>query len=117
MFLKENDLSKLKEFIATKKPHVVAVTAESKEALRIVEEVQRLIQELTEEAEMPAINVELVDNEVAMVYENSNKGQVRHGVRELQQRAGKSRCTKTPTKGRKISGDVRLKNDYFQWKH
>lgn len=72
---KENDLSKLKEFIATKKPHVVAVTAESKEALRIVEEVQRLIQELTEEAEMPAINVELVDNEVAMVYENSNKGQ------------------------------------------
>lgn len=76
MFLKENDLSKLKEFIATKKPHVVAVTAESKEALRIVEEVQRLIQELTEEAEMPAINVELVDNEVAMVYENSNKGQV-----------------------------------------
>lgn len=90
MFLKENDLSKLKEFIATKKPHVVAVTAESKEALRIVEEVQRLIQELTEEAEMPAINVELVDNEVAMVYENSNKGQVSHGVQKLQQRAGKS---------------------------
>ena len=73
---KENDLSKLKEFISTKKPHVVAVTAESKDALRIVEDIQRLIQELTEEAEMPAINVELVDNEVAMVYENSNKGQV-----------------------------------------
>lgn len=74
--LQENDLAKLKEFISTKRPHVVAVTAESKEALRIVEDVQRIIQELTEEVEMPAINVELVDNEVAMVYENSNKGQV-----------------------------------------
>jgi hypothetical protein len=66
----------LKDFISDKRPHVVAVTAESKEALRIVEDVQRIIQELTEEVEMPSINVELVDNEVAMVYENSNKGQV-----------------------------------------
>lgn len=76
MFLKENDFFKLKEFIAIKKFYVVVVIVEFKEVLRIVEEVQRLIQELIEEAEMFAINVEFVDNEVVMVYENFNKGQV-----------------------------------------
>lgn len=71
---KEQDLKKLKEFIADKKPHVVAVTAESRAALGLIEDIKRIIENLCQEQAIAPINVELVDNEVAMIYENSSKG-------------------------------------------
>ncbi|VDI00276.1 transcription elongation factor SPT6 [Mytilus galloprovincialis] len=71
---KANDLKRLKEFIADKKPHVVAVTAESRDALSIIEDIKKIIDDLCQEQAIAPINVELVDNEVAMIYENSNKG-------------------------------------------
>ncbi|KAJ8312685.1 hypothetical protein KUTeg_010058 [Tegillarca granosa] len=72
---KEKDLERLKEFISTKKPHVVAVSAESRDALMIVDDIKSVIEELCQEQQMTPIHVELVDNELAMVYENSNKAQ------------------------------------------
>nr|KAG5690166.1 hypothetical protein BaRGS_013623 [Batillaria attramentaria] len=72
---KEKDMQKLKEFILSKKPHVVAVTAESRDAMMISDDVKFILSELEQEEQMPPINVELVDNEVAMIFENSNKSQ------------------------------------------
>ncbi|XP_053375824.1 transcription elongation factor SPT6-like isoform X2 [Mercenaria mercenaria] len=70
---KEKDMEKLKEFIETKKPHVVAVTAENIDALMIVDDIKKVIAELEQEAQLPPISVELVDNELAMVYANSTR--------------------------------------------
>ena len=72
----EKDMQKLKDFILSKKPHVIAVTAETRDAMMIVEDVKMILSELEQEEQIPPINVELVDNEVAMIFENSNKSQV-----------------------------------------
>ncbi|XP_052215259.1 transcription elongation factor SPT6-like isoform X2 [Dreissena polymorpha] len=70
---KEKDMEKLKEFIETKKPHVIAVTAENYDAMMIMDDIKKVIAELEQEAQLPPINVELVDNELAMVYANSSR--------------------------------------------
>lgn len=67
---------KLKEFILNKKPHVIAITAESREAMMLCEDIKVILTELEQEEQMPPISVELVDNEVALIFENSNKSQV-----------------------------------------
>lgn len=69
-------MQKLKEFILNKKPHVIAVSAESREAMMICDDVKLILNELEQEEHLPPISVELVDNEVAMIFENSNKAQV-----------------------------------------
>ncbi|GFR73722.1 transcription elongation factor SPT6 [Elysia marginata] len=71
--LKEKDIEKLKDFIADKKPHVIAVTSESRQALMIIDDIKAIISELEMEQHMPPINVELVDNELAMIFENTNR--------------------------------------------
>ncbi|RUS83311.1 hypothetical protein EGW08_008933 [Elysia chlorotica] len=71
--LKEKDLEKLKEFIAEKEPHVIAVTSESRQALMIIDDIKGILSELEMEQQMPPINVELVDNELAMIFENTNR--------------------------------------------
>lgn len=73
---KERELEKLKEFILKKRPHVIAVGAESREALMVMEDLRQLVSELEQEHQMAPIGVELVDNELARVYGNCNKGQV-----------------------------------------
>ncbi|XP_005089175.1 transcription elongation factor SPT6 isoform X2 [Aplysia californica] len=72
---KEKDIEKLKEFIAEKKPHVIAVTSESRQALMIIDDIKAIISELEMEQQMPAINVELVDNELAMIFENTKRAE------------------------------------------
>jgi transcription elongation factor SPT6 len=42
----------------------------------IVDDIKKVIAELEQEAQMPPISVELVDNELAMVYANSARGDV-----------------------------------------
>lgn len=76
MLTQEKDMQKLKEFILNKKPHVIAVSAESREAMMICDDVKLILNELEQEEHLPPISVELVDNEVAMIFENSNKAQV-----------------------------------------
>ncbi|XP_076452893.1 transcription elongation factor SPT6-like [Babylonia areolata] len=72
---KENDLQKLKEFILNKKPHVIAITAESRTSCMLMDDIKDILAELEQEEQIPPINVELVDNEVAMIFENSTKAQ------------------------------------------
>lgn len=72
--MKEADLLALRNFISSKKPHVIAIGGESRESLMIAQDLKEIIANLVEEEQFPSINVELVDNELAKVYANSNKG-------------------------------------------
>ncbi|TGZ45905.1 transcription elongation factor SPT6 isoform X2 [Temnothorax longispinosus] len=72
--MKEADLLALRNFIATKKPHVIVVAGESREAMMIAADLKECITHLTEEEQFPSIQVEICDNELAKIYSNSNKG-------------------------------------------
>ena len=47
-----------------------------RDALMIVDDIKKVIAELEQEAQMPPISVELVDNELAMVFANSARADV-----------------------------------------
>ena len=42
----------------------------------IIDDIKAIISELEMEQQMPPINVELVDNELAMIFENTNRAAV-----------------------------------------
>ena len=75
---KEADLQKVKDFILSKKPHVIAVGAESRDAVSIIDDLKFVIGELEQEHQIPPINVELVDTELGRVFSNSKKAEVMH---------------------------------------
>ncbi|KAH8236737.1 hypothetical protein KR026_009703 [Drosophila bipectinata] len=72
---KLNDLRKLKDFIKMKKPHVVVIGAESRDALAIQTDIREILKELETSEEFPPIEVELIDNQLAKIYANSKKGE------------------------------------------
>ncbi|KOX79279.1 Transcription elongation factor SPT6 [Melipona quadrifasciata] len=72
--MKEADLLAIRNFIATKKPHVVAIGGESREAMMIAADIKECIANLIEEEQYPNIQIEICDNELAKIYSNSNKG-------------------------------------------
>uniref|UniRef100_A0A8C7N0I6 Transcription elongation factor SPT6 n=1 Tax=Oncorhynchus kisutch TaxID=8019 RepID=A0A8C7N0I6_ONCKI len=72
---KLQDIENLKKFLTSKKPHVVAVAGENRDAHMIMEDIKRTVSELEQESSLPAVGVELVDNELAMLYMNSTKSQ------------------------------------------
>lgn len=72
---KEEDLRNIKEFIISRKPHVVVVGSESREALMIVADLKDILKELEEQEQFPKINVELLNNELPTIYSFSKKGQ------------------------------------------
>lgn len=72
--MKEADLLALRNFMATKKPHVVVVGGESREALMVVADIKECLATLVEEEQFPMIQVEISDNDLAKIYSNSNKG-------------------------------------------
>ena len=73
--LKEADLDTLAEFIRNKKPHVIAISGESREAQMIQVDICELIQQIVEEDKFPEIKVEIVDNDLAKIFANSKKGE------------------------------------------
>lgn len=73
---KSEDLRSIKELIVAKKPHVVVIGGESRDAIMIKEDIRNLIADLSTEDGFPAINVEIVDNELAKVYASSIRAQV-----------------------------------------
>ncbi|KAA8586830.1 hypothetical protein FQN60_000666, partial [Etheostoma spectabile] len=73
---KAHDIENLKRFLSGKKPHVVAVAGENRDAQMIMEDIKRTIGELEQESSLPAVGVELVDNELATLYMNSKKSEV-----------------------------------------
>lgn len=68
---KERDLKLLRNFIFKKKPHVVAVSGESREALMLIDDLKEIVKTIVEDEQWPSINVELVDNNLAKVFANS----------------------------------------------
>jgi transcription elongation factor SPT6 len=72
--MKESDLSTLRDFILTKKPHVIAIGGESREALMIADDLKAIVTDLVENEQFPTVKVEIIDNELAKVYAISNKG-------------------------------------------
>ncbi|XP_015605093.1 transcription elongation factor SPT6 isoform X2 [Cephus cinctus] len=72
--MKEADLLAIRNFIATKKPHVVVIGGESREAMMIATDLKEVIATLVEDEQFPSIQVEICDNELAKIYSNSNKG-------------------------------------------
>ncbi|XP_037068025.1 LOW QUALITY PROTEIN: transcription elongation factor SPT6-like, partial [Pollicipes pollicipes] len=71
---KEADLDAIRQLVEAKKPHVIVVGGESREAVTLAEELRALVQTLVAENQFPAIQVEILDNELAKVYANSVKG-------------------------------------------
>ena len=69
-------MEKLKDFISAKKPHVIAVCAQDRDATQVVRDVQVIVEQLEQEEQIPTISVELVDSELATVFMNCNKGEV-----------------------------------------
>ncbi|KAH8335387.1 hypothetical protein KR074_000739, partial [Drosophila pseudoananassae] len=72
---KLNDLQKLRDFIQMKKPHVVVIGAESRDALAIQTDIREILKELETSEEFPSIEVELIDNQLGKIYANSKKGE------------------------------------------
>ncbi|XP_053670514.1 transcription elongation factor SPT6 [Anopheles nili] len=71
---KETDLRTITNFIRSKKPHVIAIGGESKDALMVQQDFVECVKRLQEEEQFPQVAVEIVDNELAKVYANSVKG-------------------------------------------
>ncbi|KAL0973192.1 hypothetical protein UPYG_G00200120 [Umbra pygmaea] len=72
---KIHDIGTLKRFLSSKKPHIIAVAGESRDAQMVMEDIKRTAMELEQESSFPPIGVELVDNELAMLYMNSKKSE------------------------------------------
>ncbi|TNM85156.1 hypothetical protein fugu_009334 [Takifugu bimaculatus] len=69
------DIENLKKFLTNKKPHVIAVAGENRDAQMIMEDMKRAIGELEQESALPTVGVELIDNELATLYMNSKKSE------------------------------------------
>ncbi|XP_017064106.1 transcription elongation factor SPT6 [Drosophila eugracilis] len=69
------DLRKLSDFIKMKKPHIVVIGAESRDAQNIQADIKEILQELESSEQFPPIEVEIIDNELAKIYANSKKGE------------------------------------------
>uniref|UniRef100_W5KF28 Transcription elongation factor SPT6 n=1 Tax=Astyanax mexicanus TaxID=7994 RepID=W5KF28_ASTMX len=72
---KLQDIENLKKFLLSKKPHVVAVAGENRDAHMLIEDIKRTVAELEQDSSLPAVGVELVDNELATLYMNSKKSE------------------------------------------
>jgi len=72
---KAQDIETLKKFLLNKKPHVVTVAGENRDAQMLIEDVKRIVHELDQGQQLSSIGVELVDNELAILYMNSKKSE------------------------------------------
>ncbi|XP_039292182.1 transcription elongation factor SPT6 isoform X2 [Nilaparvata lugens] len=72
---KEADLLALKNFVLSKKPHVIVIGGESREALMVSADLKEIVTNLVEDEQFPQIPVEIIDNELAKIYANSIKGE------------------------------------------
>lgn len=72
--MKEADLLAIRHFILNKKPHVVVIGGQSREALMIAEDIKEVVMGLVMDEQFPTINVEIMENELSSTYSNSHKG-------------------------------------------
>lgn len=65
----------MKSFIIRTRPHIIGISSEDLEALRLAEDLRRLIKQMYQDGDVTyEIPIEIVDNEVAKVYMNSQMG-------------------------------------------
>ena len=95
---KEKDMGVLRNFILNKKPHVIAIGCESRDALMLQEDLKSIVATLVEEHQFPNINVELVDNSLAKVYSNSivSENNFREYPQLLREAISTARCLQDP---------------------
>lgn len=67
------DIAKFKQFMILKKPHAVALAAETIQTKYICQELAQILDELREHDGLPLIPIEIVDNELSNVYMNIKK--------------------------------------------
>jgi transcription elongation factor SPT6 len=80
LFLQEADLLAMRNFIASKKPHMICVGSESREALMVAADLIEIVTQLVEVEQFPSISVEICDNELAKIYAASVKSEVSNSV-------------------------------------
>ncbi|XP_060803163.1 transcription elongation factor SPT6 [Amyelois transitella] len=71
---KQADLTALRRFILRKKPHVIVIGGESREALNVKADVSECVQQLVEDEQFPRIPIEIADNHISKIYSNSIRG-------------------------------------------
>ncbi|XP_041456554.1 transcription elongation factor SPT6-like isoform X2 [Lytechinus variegatus] len=69
--LKEADVESLKTFISNQKPHVIAVASEGRNTTSVLQDIRGCIEDLESEQQMAPIKVQLLDSNVAVVYQAS----------------------------------------------
>lgn len=72
--MKEADLLAIRNFIATKKPHLIVIGGETRDSTMIQTDIRDIVSSLVDEEQFPNIQIEICDNELAKIYANSNKG-------------------------------------------
>ncbi|XP_055550196.1 transcription elongation factor SPT6 [Wyeomyia smithii] len=72
--LKESDLQSIIDFVRNKKPHVIVIGGESKDALMVQKDMRDCVRILVDEEQFPEVSVEIIDNDLAKIYSNSVKG-------------------------------------------
>ena len=71
---KQEDMVALRKFIKRKRPHVIAVAAEDMDARSVIRDVEGILDDLKQHEDFPdALEVVLVDNNLAKVYANTPK--------------------------------------------
>jgi transcription elongation factor SPT6 len=73
----------MRNFITRKKPHLICVGGESREALIVAADLGEIVGQLVEVHQFPSISVEICDNELAKIYSNSIKCEVSNLITRL----------------------------------
>lgn len=66
----------LKNFVLKKRPHVIVVGTGSRDCQSVLEDIKLSMRELEQENQVATISVELVDHEVAEIFEKSSRAEV-----------------------------------------
>lgn len=74
---KEADLENFKNFVSQRHPDLIVVTAESREAMGIMDDFRDSLTELEQEEDVPVVPVEMVDPSIARIYSKSRRAKVK----------------------------------------
>lgn len=80
---RDADFNHIKNFVMSKKPHVIVIGAESRDALWLVRDIKEVIDQLVNDEQFPQIQIEILDNHLARVFANSIKGEVNTTIQNL----------------------------------
>jgi transcription elongation factor SPT6 len=69
---KISEMKRLEEYILDKRPKLIIISAENKDALNIMDDLNDLIKKMQLDHNMHSINIELIDNEVAKLIDSSH---------------------------------------------